>query len=105
MVQELQPGDPQFIGPYRLLGELGSGGMGLVFLGLSAGGRRVAVKVIRAELAADPEFRARFRREVAAARTVSGMFTAVVVDADADAPAPWLATRWTWGRCRLRSGR
>jgi len=97
VVQELLPGDPQVIGPYRLLGQLGSGGMGRVFLGLSAGGRHVAVKVIRAELAADPEFRARFRREVAAARTVSGMFTAVVVDADVDALAPWLATAYVAG--------
>ena len=97
VVQKLQPGDPQFIGPYRLLGQLGSGGMGRVFLGLSAGGRRVAVKVIRSELAADPEFRVRFRREVAVARTVSGMFTAVVVDADVDAPAPWLATAYVAG--------
>jgi serine/threonine protein kinase len=97
VMQKLQPGDPQFIGPYRLLGQLGSGGMGRVFLGLSAGGRRVAVKVIRSELAADPEFRVRFRREVAIARTVSGMFTAVVVDADVDAPAPWLATAYVAG--------
>ena len=96
-MQELQPGDPLVIGPYRLLGQLGSGGMGRVFLGLSAGGRHVAVKVIRPELAANPEFRARFQREVAVARTVSGMFTAVVVDADTDAPAPWLATAYVAG--------
>jgi serine/threonine protein kinase len=97
VVQELQPGDPQVIGPYRLLGQLGGGGMGRVFLGLSAGGRRVAVKVVRPELAANPEFRVRFRREVAVARTVSGLFTAVVVDADVDAPAPWLATAYVAG--------
>ena len=97
MVQELQPGDPEFIGPYRLLGQLGSGGMGRVYLGISAGGRRVAVKVIRPELAANPEFRARFRREVAAARTVNAIFTAVVADADVDAPAPWLATAYVAG--------
>ena len=97
MVQALEPGDPQVIGPYRLLGLLGSGGMGRVFLGLSVGGRRVAVKVIRAELAADPEFRIRFRQEVAAARKVSGLFTAVVVDADADAQVPWLATAYVAG--------
>lgn len=64
--------------------------MGRVFLGLSAGGRRVAVKVIRAELASDPDFRLRFRREVPAARKVSGPFTATVADADTDAPQPWL---------------
>jgi serine/threonine protein kinase len=97
VVQELQPGDPLVIGPYRLLGQLGGGGMGRVFLGLSAGGRNVAVKIIRPELAADPEFRARFRREVAVARTVNGMFTAVVVDADVDAAAPWLATAYVAG--------
>jgi serine/threonine protein kinase len=93
----LQPGDPRLIGPYRLVGQLGSGGMGQVFLGLSAGGRPVAVKVIRAELAADQEFRVRFGREVAAARRVSGLFTALVVDADVDGPVPWLATAYVSG--------
>jgi serine/threonine protein kinase len=96
-VQALLPGDPRVVGPYQLLGRLGSGGMGRVFLGVSAGGRPVAVKVIRPELVADPEFRTRFRREVAAARTVSGLFTALVVDADTDAPAPWLATAYVAG--------
>jgi serine/threonine protein kinase len=93
----LQPEDPREIGPYRLLGQLGSGGMGQVFLGMSAGGRPIAVKVIRTELATDPEFRARFRREVAAAQKVSGLFTALVVDADLDAPMPWLATAYVAG--------
>jgi serine/threonine protein kinase len=97
MVLPLQPADPQAIGPYRLLGQLGVGGMGQVFLGLSAGGRLVAVKVIRAELAADPEFRARFRREIAAAHKVSGLYTAAVVDADVDGPVPWLATAYVPG--------
>jgi eukaryotic-like serine/threonine-protein kinase len=93
----LQPEDPREIGPYRLLGQLGSGGMGQVFLGMSAGGRPIAVKVIRTELATDPDFRARFRREVAAAQKVSGLFTALVVDADLDAPMPWLATAYVAG--------
>ena len=97
MVRELQPGDPPTIGPYRLVGQLGSGGMGRVFLGVSAGGRPVAVKVVRAELAADPEFRVRFGREVAAARRVSGVFTAMVVDADVDGPPAWLATAYVPG--------
>ena len=93
----LQPGDPPQVGPYRLVGRLGCGGMGRVFMGLSAGGRPVAVKVIRAELAADAEFRIRFGREVAAARQVSGLFTALVVDADVDGPVPWLATAYVAG--------
>ncbi len=97
MVAGLQPGDSPQVGPYRLVGRLGCGGMGRVFLGLSAGGRPVAVKVIRAELAADPEFRIRFGREVAAARQVSGLFTALVVDADVDGPVPWLATAYVAG--------
>src|ERR1700752_4890670 len=83
MVKELRPDDPAAIGPYRLLGRLGTGGMGNVFLGQSPGGRLVAVKVIRPELADEPGFRVRFAREVAAARHVSGLFTALVVDADA----------------------
>lgn len=78
-MQELQRGDPQQVGPYRLVGRLGSGGMGRVFLGRSAGGRLVAVKVIRDELAADPDFRMRFGREVAAAKQVGGLFTALLV--------------------------
>src|SRR5690348_17172970 len=71
--------------------------MGRVFLGVSAAGRPVAVKIIHAELAADPEFRARFSVEVAAARKVSGLFTALVADADVDAPVPWLATAYVNG--------
>ena len=97
MIAPLWPDDPQVIGPYRLYGELGCGGMGRVFLGLSADGQPVAVKVIRAELAADREFRTRFRQEVAAARKVSGRFTAQVVDADPDGPVPWLATAYVAG--------
>jgi serine/threonine protein kinase len=96
-LKELRPTDPRLIGPYRLVGQLGDGGMGRVFLGRSAGGRPVAVKVIRSDLAADPDFRARFRREVAAARRVNGLFTAMVVDADVDAPEPWLATAYVAG--------
>jgi serine/threonine protein kinase len=80
-----------------LLGRLGSGGMGHVFLGRSPGRRLVAVKVIRAELAEDARFRARFAREVAAARTVSGVFTAQLIDAEPDGPVPWLVTAYVPG--------
>jgi Protein kinase domain len=97
VVGVLQPSDPRLIGPYRLIGRLGAGGMGRVFLGVSAAGRPVAVKIIHAGLAADPEFRARFSVEVAAARKVSGLFTALVVDADVDARVPWLATAYVNG--------
>ena len=97
LVSELRPEDPQAIGPYRLVGQLGQGGMGRVFLGVSPGGRPVAVKAIRAELAADPEFRRRFGQEVASARRVSGVFTAQVVDADVDGPVAWMATAYVPG--------
>ena len=96
-LDELQPGDPRRIGPYWLEGRLGAGGMGRVYLGRSPGGRQVAVKAIRAELAESPDFRTRFAREVSAARRVSGIFTAPVVDADLDGPVPWLATSYVAG--------
>jgi Protein kinase domain len=96
-LEELQAGDPTQIGPYLLLGRLGAGGMGRVFKGRSPGGRLVAVKVIRPELAEDPEFRARFAREVAAARRVSGVYTAPVVDDDPTASLPWLVTAFVDG--------
>ncbi|MFF3617610.1 serine/threonine-protein kinase [Streptomyces sp. NPDC002467] len=85
-------GFPEYAGQYRLESVLGSGGMGVVHLATSDSGLRLAVKVVHAEHAVDPEFRARFRQEVAAARRVSGAFTAPVVDADPDAERPWMAT-------------
>jgi serine/threonine protein kinase len=97
MMAELQPGDPELIGQYRLLGRLGSGGMGQVFLARSPGGRLIAIKVIHPQFALDDQFRERFRREVAAARRVSGLFTAPVVDADLSGSVPWLATAYVAG--------
>lgn len=83
---------------YRLDSVLGSGGMGRVYLGTSPSGRQVAVKVIRTDLVHRPDFRQRFRREVTAARQVSGAFTAPVVDADPDADPPWMATLFVPGQ-------
>ncbi|MET7701326.1 PQQ-binding-like beta-propeller repeat protein [Streptomyces sp. NPDC005485] len=83
---------PEYAGHYRLESCLGSGGMGVVHLASSTSGLRLAVKVVHAEFAGDPEFRGRFRQEVAAARRVSGAFTAPVVDADPEAERPWMAT-------------
>ncbi|MEV6191310.1 serine/threonine-protein kinase [Streptomyces sp. NPDC051920] len=83
---------PRYAGQYLLEARLGSGGMGIVHLARSASGLRLAVKVVHAEFSQDPEFRGRFRQEVAAARRVSGAFTAPVVDADPDAERPWMAT-------------
>ncbi|MFJ9802463.1 serine/threonine-protein kinase [Streptomyces wuyuanensis] len=88
---------PEYAGQYRLERCLGSGGMGVVHLATSASGLRLAIKVVHAEHATDPEFRARFRQEVAAARRVSGAFTAPVVDADPAAGRPWMATLFIEG--------
>jgi hypothetical protein len=94
-MEPLRAGDPREVGRYLLAARLGSGGMGRVYLGFSPAGRAVAVKVIRPELARDQGFVRRFRREVAAARLVSGLYTATVVDAGEE--PPWLATAFVPG--------
>ncbi|WP_307128942.1 PQQ-binding-like beta-propeller repeat protein [Streptomyces sp. B1I3] len=88
---------PEYAGQYRLEARLGAGGMGVVHLARSPSGLQLAVKVVHRQHAADPEFRARFRQEVAAARRVSGAFTAPVVDADPTAALPWMATLYVPG--------
>lgn len=93
----LMAGDPQWIGDYRLISRLGSGGMGRVYLARSEGGRTVAVKLVKTELAAEEEFRDRFRAEVEAARRVGGRWTAPVLDADTEAEVPWVATGYIAG--------
>jgi sugar lactone lactonase YvrE len=92
--EELRPGDPERIGEYRVIDVLGNGGMGRVYLCLSPGGRRVAVKVIRGDLAADPEFLARFRAEVKTAGQVNGAYTASLLGSNLDGPQLWLATTY-----------
>lgn len=93
----LQPSDPRRVGSYQLLGRLGGGGMGDVYLGRSPGGRLVAVKLVKEDFRGDADYRARFRREVTAARRVTGAFTAPVLDADPDATIPWLVTAYLPG--------
>ncbi|MFF7309621.1 protein kinase [Streptomyces sp. NPDC008137] len=96
-MEKLGPGDPVGIGAYRLLARLGAGGMGQVYLARSERGRTVAVKLVREELAAQEEFRERFRQEVRAARRVGGYWTAPVLDADTEATVPWVATGYVAG--------
>ncbi|MFD9207336.1 serine/threonine-protein kinase [Streptomyces sioyaensis] len=93
----LKDRDPQRIGAYRLIGRLGEGGMGQVFLARSDRGRTVAVKLVRAELADQEQFRARFRQEVRAASRVGREWTAPVLDADTEAETPWVATGYIAG--------
>ncbi|MFE6938802.1 serine/threonine-protein kinase [Streptomyces chartreusis] len=96
-VQPARPGDPKRVGPYRIIGRLGTGGMGVVHAGLDPAGLRVAVKVIRAAQAEDPEFRARFRREVQLSARVQGPCLIPVLAAAPDAESPWLATAYAPG--------
>ncbi|MFE6188318.1 protein kinase [Streptomyces sp. NPDC056465] len=96
-MEKLGSGDPQRIGSYRLLGRLGAGGMGQVFLARSDRGRTVAIKLVRPELAQQQHFRDRFRAEVQAARRVGGTWTAPVLDAGVDAAVPWVATGYVAG--------
>ena len=97
MAEPLTGDDPREVGGYQLRARLGAGGMGRVYLAFTPGGRPVALKMIRTEFGDDEEFRARFRQEVAAAQRVHGLFTAQVLDADPDAPQPWLATSYVPG--------
>ncbi|MEV6107828.1 DUF4328 domain-containing protein [Streptomyces sp. NPDC051940] len=96
-MEHLGPDDPRRVGAYRLLGRLGEGGMGRVYLARSERGRTVAVKLVREELAREPEFRRRFAQEVAAAQRVGGEWTAPVLDADTTAATPWVATGYVAG--------
>ncbi|MHB9856976.1 bifunctional serine/threonine-protein kinase/ABC transporter substrate-binding protein [Streptomyces sp. YIM S03343] len=96
-MERLLPTDPSRLGGHRLLGRLGAGGMGVVYLARSAAGELAAVKVIQPEFAEQPEFRARFNREAASARGVDSPWVVRVLDADTEAPAPWLATAFVPG--------
>ncbi|MEU9301784.1 serine/threonine-protein kinase [Streptomyces sp. NPDC048269] len=95
--EPLREDDPTAVAGYRLAARLGAGGMGRVYLSHTQGGRPVAIKVVRPELAEDPSFRRRFRREVEAARRVRGAYTAELIDAEADGAPPWLATLYVPG--------
>lgn len=96
-MMRLRREDPRIVGPYRLHRRLGAGGMGVVYLGSDRRGQRVALKLIRAELAEDQEFRTRFAREIAAASRIRGGCTARVVGSDIEADRPWLATAYVPG--------
>ncbi|MCM3884836.1 protein kinase [Frankia sp. R82] len=98
----LDADDPRELGSYRLLGQLGKGGMGKVYLGRSTKGRLVAIKVIRTEAVGNPEFRARFRLEAETARRVARVCTAEVLDADPDAEWPYIVTEFIEGETLSR---
>lgn len=106
-MDQLTNDDPRALGPYRMIGRLGAGGMGRVLYGIDARGDHVACKIVHPELASDPGFRERFRREVRMARAAPQWFTAGVLDADPEAEPPWLATEFVDGpslRARVGTG-
>ncbi len=96
-MMRLRREDPRVVGSFRLHRRLGAGGMGVVYLGSDKKGQRVALKVIRPDLAEDQEFRSRFAREVSAARRIRGGCTARLVAADLEADRPWFATQYVPG--------
>ncbi|MFI6577978.1 protein kinase [Nocardiopsis sp. NPDC050513] len=96
-VAPLTEGDPDRIGPYRLVGRLGAGGMGTVYAGLTPAGERVAVKTVHRQYATDPEFRSRFAREVDLLGRVRSTCAVGVLDADTTGPRPWLASEYVPG--------
>ncbi|MBR7833894.1 serine/threonine protein kinase [Actinospica durhamensis] len=102
---QLEPGAPTEVGRYQLYARLGAGGMGQVFLSFLPGGRPVALKVVRAEFSADPEFRRRFAQEARAAQQVNGIHIAQLLDADPTAATPWLATAYIPGPSLLEAVR
>jgi serine/threonine protein kinase len=96
-IHPLEPSDPQELGGYELLGRIGAGGMGVVYLAETRTGRKLALKAILKEYVQDPEFRTRFRAEVATAMKVRGRFLATVIDADPEGAQPWLAVEYVAG--------
>ncbi|QKG21999.1 serine/threonine-protein kinase [Actinomadura verrucosospora] len=103
--EPLTPDDPQVAGPYRLAGRLGMGGQGVVYLAHDAAGTPVAVKVLRAEIAAEPRVRERFTKEIANARRVDPFCIAQVLDASLDGPRPYIVTEYVEGPSLQQAGR
>src|ERR1700737_4487310 len=93
----LRPGDPQWLGPYRLLGIIGEGGQGIVFLGRAGDGQQVAVKLLRAQLSSDPKARSCFAKEFSAARRVQPFCTTRILDADVDGATPYIVSEYVDG--------
>src|SRR6201995_1942650 len=96
-MEPLSGDDPAEIGGYKLRARIGAGGMGRVYLATTPGGRRVALKGVRPELGDDPDFRTRFRQEIAAAQRGRGLYTAELLNADPEAAPPWLLTAYVPG--------
>jgi serine/threonine protein kinase/ABC-type amino acid transport substrate-binding protein len=97
-IAPLEAGEPRQVGPFRIVGRIGEGGQGIVYLGMNASGERAAIKLLHVKFSGDTIARSRFAREARAAQRVASFCTAGVMDADLEGDTPYIASEYIEGR-------